>query len=182
LRRFRISDFRFRIYIQDSRLKIQDFYMPYVYAYPRPALTVDALVVAREKGEWRLLLIRRGKAPFMNLWALPGGFVNMDEALEQACCRELEEETGLQCNKLEQFRVFDALDRDPRHRTISVVFYTILPQVSGVKGADDASEAGWFPLSELPDLAFDHREIIMEFQRRFLNLFNEGATIANLET
>jgi 8-oxo-dGTP diphosphatase len=139
--------------------------MPYVYAYPRPALTVDALVLAREKGEWQLLLIRRGKEPFKNLWALPGGFVNMDETLEEACRRELEEETGLQCSKLEQFRVFDALDRDPRHRTISVVFYAIFPQVSEVMGNDDASDAGWFPLSQLPDLAFDHREIIMEFQR-----------------
>jgi 8-oxo-dGTP diphosphatase len=150
--------------------------MPYIYEYPRPALTVDALVLAREKGEWQLLLIRRGKEPFKNLWALPGGFVNMDETIEEACRRELEEETGLQCCKMEQFRVFDAVDRDPRHRTISVVFYAILPQVSEVKGNDDASDAGWFPLSQLPELAFDHREIIMEFQLHVLSLVNEGAT------
>jgi 8-oxo-dGTP diphosphatase len=150
--------------------------MPYVYAYPRPALTVDALIVAREKGEWHLLLIRRGKEPYMDHWALPGGFVNMDETLEEACRRELEEETGLHCSKMEQFRVFDALGRDPRHRTISVAFYAMLPQVCEVKGMDDASEAGWFSLSELPDLAFDHREIIMEFRLHVLSMLNKGAT------
>jgi 8-oxo-dGTP diphosphatase len=150
--------------IQDSRFKIQDFYMPYVYAYPRPALTVDALVLAKEGEEWHLLLIQRGKEPFKNRWALPGGFVNMEETLEQACCRELEEETGLQLSNMEQFRVFDAIDRDPRHRTISVVFYAMIPGVCQVKGEDDASDARWFPLSQLPELAFDHWEIIREFQ------------------
>jgi 8-oxo-dGTP diphosphatase len=137
--------------------------MPYTYEYPRPALTVDALIFTGEKGELRVLLIQRGKEPFKGSWALPGGFVNMDETLEQACCRELEEETGVQLGNMKQFMVFDALDRDPRHRTISVVFYAILSEACDVKGEDDASDARWFPLTNLPELAFDHREIISDF-------------------
>ena len=150
--------------------------MPYTYEYPRPALTVDALILAKEGEEWYLLLIQRGKEPFKNQWALPGGFVNMEETLEQACRRELEEETGLQLSNMEQFRVFDAIDRDPRHRTISVVFYAMIPGVCQVKGEDDASDARWFPLSLLPELAFDHGEIIREFQLRTLSLLNKGAS------
>jgi 8-oxo-dGTP diphosphatase len=156
--------------------------MPYSYEYPRPGLTVDALIIAREKGDWRLLLICRGKEPFKGLWALPGGFVHMDETLEQACCRELEEETGLHLSAMEQFRVFDGLDRDPRHRTISVVFYAILPLVCEVKGEDDASDARWFPLSDLPELAFDHGEIIREFQFHVLSHVNESVTNARKRT
>lgn len=140
--------------------------MPYVYNYPRPALTVDTLVLAGENEAEKILLIRRGKEPFKDLWALPGGFVNMDETLEQAAIRELVEETGIKLKSPEQFRVFDAIDRDPRHRTISVVFYAIIPAILPVKGGDDASEAAWFSLAELPPLAFDHAEIISEFVRK----------------
>jgi 8-oxo-dGTP diphosphatase len=166
-----ISDFGFLIsdliyYSNILIFKIKN--MLYTYEYPRPALTVDALIIAREKGDWYLLLIRRGKEPFRGLWALPGGFVNLDETLEQACCRELEEETGLRLSNMKQFRVFDALDRDPRHRTISVVFYAMLHVVCEVKGDDDASDARWFLLSDLPELAFDHGEIVREFQLHVL--------------
>jgi len=137
--------------------------MEYSYAYPRPALTVDALVFAGSGPDRRILLIKRGKAPFQGMWALPGGFVDMEETLEQACLRELEEETGLRLGKMEQFRVFDAVDRDPRHRTISVVFYALLPEPVSVCGGDDAAEARWFPLIDCPPLAFDHRIIIDMF-------------------
>lgn len=137
----------------------------YTYQYPRAALTVDALVYCALKDEIFVLLIQRGNEPFKGKWALPGGFVNMDETLEEACKRELLEETGLEVEKMNQFKAFDALHRDPRHRTISVVFSTQLTNMAEVKGADDAAVASWFPVSELPDLAFDHQQILGEFFR-----------------
>ena len=96
--------------------------MEYSYKYPRPALTVDAIVVSERNSEMVVLLIQRKFPPFEGKWALPGGFVNMDETLLEACGRELLEETGLDNIELKQFFTFDAIDRDPRHRTISVVF------------------------------------------------------------
>ena len=137
--------------------------MPYTYDYPRPALTVDALILTGNPESRKILLILRGKEPFMNRWALPGGFVDMEETLEQACRRELQEEAGLILPHLSQFKVFDAPGRDPRHRTISVVFYGSSENPGTIAGGDDASDAAWFPVSELPELAFDHREIITEF-------------------
>lgn len=140
----------------------------YTYAYPRPALTVDAIVVAGEPGNYWLLLIERKKEPFIGQWALPGGFVDIDESLEQACLRELNEETGLELATMEQFRVFDAIGRDPRHRTISVVFYAFISEKNAVTGSDDAERAEWFSLDKLPPLAFDHSEIIELFLSQIL--------------
>ena len=135
----------------------------YTYKYPRPALTVDALVHAQHRRKTKLLLIKRGQEPFEGKWALPGGFVNMDELLEQACIRELQEETGIKVEKMEQFKVYDAIDRDPRHRTISVVHSVELPDIQDVKGGDDAARAAWFDLESLPELGFDHDNIIKDF-------------------
>ena len=98
----------------------------YNYEYPRAALTVDAIVFAKENNSIFILLIQRGNEPFKNMWALPGGFIEMDETLENACKRELAEETGLQVEKMTQFKAFDAVNRDPRHRTISVIFFAEL--------------------------------------------------------
>ncbi len=137
--------------------------MTYTYLYPRPALTVDALVLAGNGERRQVLLIRRARDPFRGMWALPGGFVDMEESLEAACRRELEEETGLRLPAMEQFRVFDAPGRDPRHRTISVVFYALIPEAEIVSGGDDAAEARWFRVSDLPPLAFDHLEIVRRF-------------------
>jgi len=137
--------------------------MNYVYRYPRPAVTTDALVYYREGSVVRVLLIQRGREPFQGKWALPGGFINMDERLETACKRELEEETGLKLDAMVPYRVYDAVDRDPRHRTISVVFSAQLEAKVPVKGGDDASRARWHPLEDLPEMAFDHRQILEDF-------------------
>jgi 8-oxo-dGTP diphosphatase len=132
----------------------------FCYDYPRPAVTVDIVLVTRERRP-RVLLIRRKHDPFAGMWAIPGGFVDMDEALEAAALRELCEETGVQLAKLEQLGTFGDPGRDPRGRTISVVY---LARVSAArlrpKGADDASEAAWHLLDRLPSLAFDHDKIL----------------------
>lgn len=132
----------------------------YSYRYPRPAVTVDAIVMAAGN---QLLLIRRKKDPYAGMWALPGGFMDMNETLEEACSRELYEETGLKLPQMKQFRVFDAPDRDPRQRTLSVVHFANVDYPMKANGGDDASEARWFPVDQLPDLAFDHSEIISCF-------------------
>ncbi|WP_167608962.1 NUDIX domain-containing protein [Maribellus sediminis] len=137
----------------------------YTYNYPRAALTVDAIVFYQVENTPKILLIERGREPFKNKWALPGGFIEMDETLEKACIRELEEETGLQIEKMNQFRAYDAVDRDPRHRTISVVYSVELENEKPVKGSDDASNAAWFSIDELPELAFDHGQILADFFR-----------------
>jgi 8-oxo-dGTP diphosphatase len=152
----------------------------YTYQYPRAALTTDAIVFVRERipslsgkkhtdgiledlEETYILLIQRGSEPFKNLWALPGGFIEFDETLENACKRELEEETGLVVDKMSQFKTYDAIDRDPRHRTISTIYFAELDKKQQVKGGDDAARAEWFPISDLPELAFDHAQILKEF-------------------
>jgi 8-oxo-dGTP diphosphatase len=135
----------------------------YSYKYPRPALTVDALVYVNVDNLSHVLLVQRGIEPFKGKWALPGGFVDMDELLEAACRRELKEETGLEVEKMLQFKTFDAIERDPRHRTISVVFSVELPEKVKVQGDDDAAGAEWFAVNNLPELGFDHRDILGEF-------------------
>jgi len=137
----------------------------YTYPYPRAALTVDAIVFVKEEKTISVLLIQRGREPFLNQWALPGGFVNMDETLEVACKRELEEETGLKVEQMTQFKTYDAIDRDPRHRTISVIYYTELKEKQPVSGSDDAAQAKWFSINSLPQLAFDHQLILEDFKR-----------------
>jgi 8-oxo-dGTP diphosphatase len=132
----------------------------FCYEYPRPAVTVDIVVVTRERKP-RVLLIRRKNEPFAGMWAIPGGFVDMDEPLEDAARRELVEETGVAVDRLEQLHTFGEPDRDPRCRTISVEY---LVRVSATKvkpqAADDAAEASWHALDRLPALAFDHDKIL----------------------
>lgn len=135
--------------------------MSYSYKYPRPALTVDAAVFRKDKtGSFEVLLIQRDRPPFEGGWALPGGFVDMDETLEKAVARELAEETNLKGVDLKQLHSFSALDRDPRGRTISVVFWGILKDDQQAKAGDDARSAKWFPINQLPELAFDHDEVV----------------------
>lgn len=136
------------------------------YDYPRPALTVDAVIVTREPKP-RVLLISRKHEPFAGRWAIPGGFVNVEEPLATAASRELHEETGIRVTKLEQLHVFDDPRRDPRERVISVAFLgRVRPNRAKLQAADDAAEARWFPLDRLPPLAFDHREILRVSRRR----------------
>lgn len=142
----------------------------YKYEYPRAALTVDSIVYVIENGSTYILLIQRGREPFKNIWALPGGFIEMDETLETACKRELAEETGLQVENMSQFKTYDAINRDPRHRTISVVFLAKLTEKQKVTSGDDAARAEWFPISDLPELAFDHSQILKEFFENILKL------------
>jgi 8-oxo-dGTP diphosphatase len=135
--------------------------MPYEYEYPRPALTVDAVVFARNQGALHVVLIRRAGPPYEGRWALPGGFVELDETLEQAAIRELQEETGIRLSHMQQLRVFDAIDRDPRERVISVAHMALVDMAAYVpSGSDDASDARWFALDALPPLAFDHASVL----------------------
>lgn len=135
--------------------------MPFTYKYPRPALTVDCVILRNEKDHPELLLIQRDRYPFEGMWALPGGFIEMNETLLEAASRELKEETGLTGIHLIQYKTFDKIDRDPRGRTISVVFYGSLENPSDqVKAASDARDARWFRINNLPELAFDHSGII----------------------
>jgi len=135
--------------------------MSYTYEYPRPALTVDAIIFAKEKDDIFVLLIQRANPPFEGMWAFPGGFVDVNETLEHAAIRELEEETGIIGVVLEQFYVFDAINRDPRHRTISVVYTgNVLSRNIYFKANDDARNVRWFNVNEISTLAFDHAEIL----------------------
>ena len=139
----------------------------YTYPYPRPAVTVDAILISNRQS---VLLIERGREPFKGKWALPGGFVELDEELEAACQRELEEETGIRVGELKQFRAYGAVNRDPRHRTISVLFYAFTEGELPACAGDDAAKVQWFPLDKLPELAFDHQQILEEFIAEVLNL------------
>ncbi|MGE5449689.1 MAG: NUDIX domain-containing protein, partial [Bacteroidales bacterium] len=115
----------------------------YTYKYPRPSVTVDCILISQNNS---ILLIQRGGEPFKDKWAIPGGFIEMDESLEVACYRELEEETGIKVKKLSQFKAYGAVDRDPRGRTISVVFYSFTDNEVEAKAGDDAANAQWFQL------------------------------------
>lgn len=130
------------------------------YRYPHPAVTADCLVFAQGAQGLELLLIERRHEPCKGCWAFPGGFMNIDETLEAAARRELEEETGLTVGKLHQIGAFSAVDRDPRERVITVAFYAIIDRPLPVCGSDDARQARWFPVKQLPPLAFDHAEIL----------------------
>ena len=134
----------------------------YTYNYPHPAVTADCLVFARSDEGMKLLLIQRKNEPCKGKWAFPGGFMNIDETTIDAARRELKEETGLMVGELIRVGVFDAVHRDPRERIITVAYYTILDKPAEVSGLDDAAQAKWFSLTELPDLAFDHKEILQE--------------------
>ena len=135
--------------------------MPYTYEYPRPALTVDCVVFGLDEEDLKVLLIQRGLDPFKGKWALPGGFVKMDETLEEAARRELREETGIANVYLEQLYTFGDVNRDPRGRVVSVAYYALANlRDHTIAATTDASDAAWFAASDVPALAFDHADIL----------------------
>ncbi|MFT3685713.1 MAG: NUDIX domain-containing protein [Phycisphaerales bacterium] len=135
--------------------------MSYTYEYPRPALTVDCVIFGLDEDELKVLLIKRAGDPFKGRWALPGGFVDMDEGLEAAARRELEEETGLRQAFMEQLYTFGDPGRDPRGRVVSVAYWALTRVLAQpVRAASDAESAMWFGMSDLPKLAFDHGAIL----------------------
>lgn len=133
---------------------------PFCYDYPRPALTVDIALFTLLNQKLHILLIQRKHDPFAGAWALPGGFVDENESLIDAARRELREETGIDLQELEQFGTFGDQGRDPRGWTVSVAFLSIAKADVKLRPADDAAAAKWFPMTDLPALAFDHDRII----------------------
>lgn len=151
--------------------------MPDFHEYPRPSLSVDLVVLyqpapaaptttAATTATTEILLIQRKNPPFAQCWALPGGFMDIDETLEQAAVRELAEETGVSVSNLIQIHTFSAVDRDPRGRVVSVGFLAELREKVTPLAGDDAQQARWFPLEQLPQIAFDHRSIIEHALKR----------------
>ena len=139
----------------------------YSYQYPHPAVTVDMVIFTLREQQLQVLLVRRGGAPYKGKWALPGGFIHMDEDLETAARRELREETGVSGVYLEQLYTFGAPKRDPRERVITVAYYALIPSDKiRLQAASDAVDARWFSLDQLPRLAFDHGDILQMAQQR----------------
>ncbi|MBI9097185.1 MAG: NUDIX hydrolase [Spirochaetaceae bacterium] len=148
---------------RNSKILERNRTMEYTYEYPRPALTVDCVVFGLDLvgKNLKLLLIRRNLEPFKDKWALPGGFVQMDETLEDAAIRELREETGLSNIYLEQLYTFGAVDRDPRDRIVTVAYFALVKMNDLELHADtDASDAAWFAIDDYPMLSFDHESIL----------------------
>ena len=140
----------------------------FCYKYPHPAVTADCVVFSfDEKQRLHVLLIKRGKDPYKDCWAFPGGFVNADESAENAAVRELKEETGIEISTPEQFHTYSDPDRDPRERVITVAFISLLETMPPAKGGDDASEVLWFSVDNLPALAFDHDVILKDALHHF---------------
>ncbi|NQZ56213.1 MAG: NUDIX hydrolase [Lentisphaeraceae bacterium] len=141
--------------------------MSYTYEYPHPAVTVDCVLFGLGEDKLQLLLIERGLEPFKGSWALPGGFVKMDEDSETAARRELAEETGVNDVYLEQLYTFSKVERDPRERVISISYYGLIkPQTKTLSASTDAVQARWFNIDELPEMAFDHAEIVDKAMER----------------
>jgi 8-oxo-dGTP diphosphatase len=137
--------------------------MPYTYEYPRPSLTVDCVVFGfqLDQKDLQVALIERKLPPFAGTWALPGGFVQLDETLDEAALRELQEEAGIRQVFLEQLYTFGDLERDPRERVVTVAYYALVNiNDHHIRAATDASDAAWFSIRQLPTLAFDHDRIV----------------------
>lgn len=143
--------------------------MGYTYKYPRPAVTVDCLIY-RLIPETQILLIERKHPPFENCWALPGGFIEMDEDLVESALRELKEETSLEGLELTQLGTYGRPGRDPRGRVISIVFWGKYEGLKEAIAGDDAKTANWFPIHKMPELAFDHTDIIQFASKKIPDL------------
>jgi 8-oxo-dGTP diphosphatase len=143
--------------------------MKYCYPYPHPAVTTDIVIFTVRDQQLKVLLIRRKGTPYKGKWALPGGFVDIDEDLEQSAKRELAEETGVKGVYLEQLYTFGAPKRDPRERIITVAYFALIPsQKQQLRAATDAEAVDWFAIDQLPKLAFDHQDIIDKAHQRLV--------------
>ena len=131
----------------------------YHYKYPHPGVTTDNVIFGFDGKVVKVLLIERKFDPYKGCWAFPGGFLEMTESAEEGARRELMEETGLDTTFVKQFHTFSTPDRDPRERVITIAYYSLV-RMSEVKGMDDAAQAKWFSLDEVPKLAFDHEEML----------------------
>jgi 8-oxo-dGTP diphosphatase len=140
----------------------------YTYNHPRPSLTVDIVVFSVQSEHLQALLIRRGEEPYLGMWALPGGFVHLDESLEEAAERELREETGIQDAYLEQLYTYGDPKRDPRGRVVTIAYFALVAADKPIcnEGGTDTTQACWFSINNLPPLAFDHAEILAYALRR----------------
>ena len=136
----------------------------YCYKYPHPAVTTDCVIFGFDGQQLKVLLIKRGIDPYQGHWAFPGGFLRMDETAEQGALRELKEETGLENAFVEQLGAFSEVKRDPRERVITIAFFALV-NIQDVKGGDDAAEADWFRIDDMPMLAFDHDHILRVAQK-----------------
>lgn len=134
--------------------------MPHTYQYPHPAVTTDCVIFGYDVAEGlSVLLVQRGLEPFKGRWAFPGGFMKIDEDADTGALRELSEETGLRPAAIEQFGTFTQVDRDPRERVITIAYFALVRKAD-VQGGDDAAQARWFPVGQVPPLAFDHDRIL----------------------
>lgn len=130
-------------------------------SYQRPSVTVDVLIFTIQENQLKIVLVKRGVEPFKDMWAIPGGFVRIDESLEEAAKRELAEEAGVKDVYLEQLYTFGAPNRDPRERVITVAYFALVPTENiKLSAATDVTKAQWFPIDQLPKLAFDHQQIL----------------------
>ncbi len=166
--------------------------MPFTYDYPHPAVTADVAVFTVRNDELQVLLIKRALKPFQGEWALPGGFVEPGEDLQAAAERELQEESGVSGVYLEQLFTFGEPNRDPRERVITVAYYALIPSDTvELKAASDAEGVAWFSVDKLPELAFDHDEILemaldrlkakLEYSTIGLQLMPEAFTLTELQ-
>ncbi len=160
--------------------------------YPRPSVTADVIIFTLRGNDLQVLLVKRKHPPFEGMWAIPGGFVAIDESLEEAALRELEEETGVRDVYLEQLYTFGGVDRDPRGRVITVAYFTLVLAAAITPRADsDAAEARWWPVYDLPLLAFDHADILayalqrlrykLEYTAVGFELLPEAFTLSELQ-
>ena len=165
--------------------------LKYHYKYPHPSVTTDCVIFGFDGTNLKVLLVERGIEPYKGRWALPGGFMRMDESAEEGALRELKEETGLEGAYIKQFGTFTAPNRDPRERVITIAFYALV-KLQEVKGADDAADARWFDLDKVPSLAFDHdmilRTALIELRKQIhfepvgFELLPEKFTMKELQT
>jgi 8-oxo-dGTP diphosphatase len=141
--------------------------MPVTYKQPRPALTVDCAVFGLDDGDLKVLLVQRDIDPFTGSWSLPGGFVRIDETLDDAARRELAEETGATNIFLEQLYTFSEVDRDPSDRVVTVGYYSLVKLSDHrIRSATDSKRAAWFAVGDVPSLAFDHGKILKTAHHR----------------